>query len=333
MNYRRFGRTGLQVSEIAFGCGRTGGILIDADDDTRRKAVRRALDLGVNWFDTAAQYGQGKSEQALGWLLAEIPDRPFVSTKVMVDGNDRRDIAGQVQRSIEASLKRLRRDSVDLLQLHNHIEVEIGPEARGRAITVDDVLGPGGAAEGLERARARGLTRFIGLSALGDAASTIRVIDSGRFDAAQVYYNLINPSAARAPGAMPPAWRGYRSGGVLDACRRHDMAVLAIRIFAARYLATATPTGREGVLTADTDPASEARMAAAVAAALGSDCGSPAQAAVRFVLSCRDVSTAVVGLSEIGHIEQACAAAAMGPLPPAAMATLERLYASGFASA
>ena len=72
MKYRRFGRTGLEVSEIAFGCGRTGGILIDADDATRRKAVRRALDLGVNWFDTAPQYGNGKSEEALGWLLGEV---------------------------------------------------------------------------------------------------------------------------------------------------------------------------------------------------------------------------------------------------------------------
>ena len=329
MRYRRFGRTGLQVSEIAFGGGRTGGILIDADDDTRRKAVRRALDLGVNWFDTAAQYGQGKSEEALGWLLAEIDDKPYVSTKVMIDGNNRRDIAGQVARSLEASLKRLKRGSVDLLQLHNHIESEIGPDARGRAVTVEDVLGPGGAAEGMERARDQGLVRFIGLSALGDAAATVTAIDSGRFDSAQVYYNLINPSAARA---MPPAWHGFQSGGVVAACRRHDMAVLAIRIFAARYLATTVPTGREGVLTADTDPASEARMAAAVAAALGTAYGSLAQTAVRFALSNQDVSTAVVGLARVDHIEEACAAAAMGPLPPTAFATLERLYRTGFAA-
>ena len=329
MKYRRFGRTGLQVSEIAFGGGRTGGILIDADNDTRRRAVRRALDLGVNWFDTAPQYGQGKSEEALGWLLAEIDDKPFVSTKVMIDGNNRRDIAGQVARSLDASLERLKRESVDLLQLHNHIESEIGPDARGRAITVEDVLGPGGAAEGMERARDQGLIRFTGLSALGDATATVKAIDSGRFDSAQVYYNLINPSAARA---MPPAWRGFQSGGVIAACRRHDMAVLAIRIFAARYLATAVPTGREGVLTADTDPASEARMAAVVAAALGTAHGSLAQTAVRFALSNQDVSTAVVGLARIEHIEEACVAAAMGPLPPAAFATLERLYRTGFAA-
>jgi L-galactose dehydrogenase/L-glyceraldehyde 3-phosphate reductase len=179
----------------------------------------------------------------------------------------------------------------------------------------------------MERARDQGLVRFIGLCALGDATATIEAIDSGRFDSALVYYNMINPSAARD---MPPAWRGFRSGGVIAACRRHDMAVLAIRIFAARYLATTVATRRESILTADTDAASEARMAAAVAAALGTAYGTPAQAAARFVLSNQDVSTAVVGLSQVDHIEQACAAAAMGPLPPAAFETLERLYQTGF---
>jgi hypothetical protein len=53
MKYRRFGRTEIQISEIAFGGGRSGGILIDADDETRRRAVRAALDHGINWFDTA----------------------------------------------------------------------------------------------------------------------------------------------------------------------------------------------------------------------------------------------------------------------------------------
>lgn len=327
MRYRRFGRTGLEVSEIAFGCGRTGGILIDADDATRRRAVRRALDLGVNWFDTAPQYGNGKSEKALGWLLSEVDDRPYVSTKVKIDG--RRDMAGQVIRSLEASLTRLKRDTVDLLQLHNQIEPAGGTGRRLGAVTVEDVLGRGGVADGMERARDQGLVRFIGICALGSAAPTIKVIDSSRFDSALVYYNMINPSAARE---MPPAWRGFRSSGVIAACRRHDMAVLAIRILAARYLATSVPTGRESVLTADTDPASEARMAAAINAAFGTTYGSPAQAAVRFVLSNQNVSTAVVGLSEVDHIEQACAAAAMGPLPPAAFETLERLYRTGFES-
>ena len=76
MKYRKFGRTGLEVSEVVFGGGKVGGILIDADDGTRRKAIRRALDAGINWIDTAALYGEGRSERALGWLLGEIDDEP-----------------------------------------------------------------------------------------------------------------------------------------------------------------------------------------------------------------------------------------------------------------
>ena len=74
MKYRRFGRTGLQVSELVFGGGFVGGILLHQDDETKRTAIRRALDGGINWIDTAASYGNGKSEEALGWLLREIDE-------------------------------------------------------------------------------------------------------------------------------------------------------------------------------------------------------------------------------------------------------------------
>ena len=106
MKLRRFGRSELQVSELAFGGGRSGGILINADDDTRRAAVRRALDIGINWFDTAPQYGDGKSEEALGWLLAEVPETPFVSTKVRIDITSSESLVSQVERSVTESLGR-----------------------------------------------------------------------------------------------------------------------------------------------------------------------------------------------------------------------------------
>jgi len=324
MNYRRLGRTGLQISELAFGGGRSGGILIDADDDTRRRAVRLALDHGINWFDTAPQYGQGRSEEALGWLLAETGERPRVSTKVMIGDDDLGDIAGRVERSLHESLRRLRRDSVDLLQLHNRIDAQPG----NRAITAAHVLGPGGVAEGMERLRDQGLIRFMGLTALGDRHETRKVIDSGRFDTAQVYYNMINPSAAR--DTMPARWSGFDSTGIMAACRAQDMGILAIRIFAAGYLASPVRTGRESILTADTDADSEARMADAVFTALAEAHGSRAQTAVRFALSSRDVATAIVGLAEPSHLDEAVAAAKMGPLPAAALQRLEAFYKSGF---
>ena len=326
MNYRRLGRTDLRISELAFGCGRSGGILIDADDRTKLGAVRLALDCGINWFDTAPQYGQGKSEEALGWLLREVKATPCVSTKVMIGPDDLGDIAGSVERSLHESLRRLRRESVDLLQLHNRI----APHAGSRAVTADHVLGRGGVADGMERLRDQGLIAFMGLTALGDRRETARVIDSGRFDSAQVYYNMINPSAAR--DAMPPRWSGFDSTGIVAACRAQDMGVMAIRVFAAGYLAAPERTGRESILTADTDPESEARMAEAAFTDLGDAYGGRAQTAVRFALSNAEVSTAIIGLAAPSHLSDASAAADRGPLPEDAMQRLERLYERGFAA-
>ena len=326
MKTRRFGRSGIAVSEIAFGGGRSGGILIDADDDTRRLAVRKALDHGINWFDTAPQYGRFKSEQALGWLLEEIDEAPYVSTKFNIDTEHLDDIAGQVERSLHDSLTRLRRDSVDLLQLHNLIDTQ----ATSRAITADHVLGPNGVAEGMERLRDQGLIRYMGLSALGDHEETARVMESGRFDSAQVYYNMLNPSAAR--DAMPKKWTGFDATGIIAACKKHDVAVMAIRIFAASYLATPVRTGRESILTSDTDADAEARMSEVLFATLGDDYGTRAQIATRFALSNPDVSVAIIGLSDPAYIDEAVAAAEMGPLPEAALAKLEALYESGFSA-
>ena len=92
MRYRRLGRTGIEVSELVFGCGNVGGLLIRGAPDDMRAAVRRALDAGVNWFDTAAAYGNGVSEQSLGRMLNEIDDTPYVSTKLRLD-TDRLDDA------------------------------------------------------------------------------------------------------------------------------------------------------------------------------------------------------------------------------------------------
>ncbi len=323
MNYRTLGRTGIEISEIAFGGGRVGGILIFGDDDTRRAVVRRALDAGVDWFDTAMSYGDGKSEEALGWLLEEVPETPRVSTKVTIDPARLDDIPGQIEENVHNSLTRLRMDSVELLQLHGHIEAETG----GRAIGVDHIVSPGGVLDGLERLRDQGLARFIGLTALGDAAQICKVIDTGRLDSAQVYYNMINPSAAQP---MPAAWTGHDFGGVMDACRAHGMAVMAIRIFAAGYLATAGRKGRASMLTKNTVPAEEARKAEAAYEALGEEFGTRAQTATRFVLANPDVSCAVVGLAETADLDAAVAAVDMGPLPEDAMARINALYATDF---
>ena len=222
-----------------------------------------------------------------------------------------------------ASLTRLKRSSVDLLQLHNRI----GAKPGGRVMTVEQILGRSGVADGLERLRGKGLIRYMGITALGEAAPVCEVIRSKRFDSAQVYYNLLNPSAGRS---MPKAWTGQNLGGIIEACSANDVAVMAIRIFAAGVIATDERTGRESVLLKDTSVAEDERKAKAVFDAIGTGQGTRAQVALRFVLSNPHVSCAVIGSAELNHIDEALAAEKMGPLPPEVLARLDALYESDF---
>jgi len=319
MKYRRLGRTGVQVSEIVFGAGWVGGILIHGDDATKRAALRKAFDGGINWIDTAASYGQGKSEEALGWLLKEFTETPYLSTKFRLEGEV--DVAGQIRRSFDASLKRLQRDKVDLLQLHNPIAAQAGGTGpSGGAVTPRTALL---AAETMDRLRAEGLTRWIGFTALGEAPALRDAVASGRFDTAQVYYNLLNPSAGRR---VP----GGDFGNLLEACRRQDVGVLNIRVMAAGVIASDLRHGREAPITQNAEVAAEERRAKAVLDALGElDC-TRAQAAIRFCLGHPGVGAALLGAAELSHIDEALAAVEMGPLPAEKLAKLDRLYETDF---
>ncbi len=324
MKHRTFGRTGIKVSEVIFGAGSVGGIVINKDDATKREAIRRALAGGMNWVDTAAQYGNGKSEEALGWLLPECGSKPYLSTKVSLDVDNLENIPAQIEERFKTNLARLKRSSVDVLQLHNRIGSKVG----GRVITVEHVLGKNGVADAFERLRDKGLIRYMGITALGETPGVCEVIRSQRFDSAQVYYNLLNPSAARS--SMPAAWTGHNLCGIIDACRESGVAVMAIRIFAAGIIATDERTGRESVLTANTTLAEEERKAKEVFDAIGVDEGTRGQVALRFVLANPELSCAIIGSSELHHIDEALAAAARGPLPPQAMQRLDALYESDF---
>ena len=323
MRHRRFGRTGMQVSELVFGGGWVGGILIDADDDTKRSAVQRALDAGVNLIDTAPSYGDGQSEAALGWILKEVAPMPYVATKVRLDLARLDDIPGQIEASLEQSLRRLDLERVDLLQLHNPIGAATGDQMIG----IQEVLGNGGAADGLERMRAAGLTRFIGITAVGEAAACHAAVASGRFDSAQVYHNLLNPSAGQT---MPPRWQGHDYQGLIATCRQHGVAAMNIRVLAAGVIATDTRHGREVPVIGSADVPIDEAHARAVFARLGDRHGTRAQTAVRFALANPDLACVVVGLATRDHLEEALAAAELGPLPEAALAELEALYASNF---
>lgn len=321
MKTRRLGRTGLDVSELAFGGGWVGGILIHQNEEIRRAALARAVAAGINLIDTAPSYGEGRSESALGRLLPEIDGEPWLATKVRIEAGTPDDAAGQVERSITASLERLQRTSVDILQLHNPIAA-VGD---ARHLSADRVMGE--VADALDAIREQGLTRFIGITGLGEAAAVRRVVGSGRFDTAQVYYNLLNPSAGQT---MPDAWDGHDFAGVLAACRAADVGVLNIRPFAGGVIASDRRHGREIPVTDDADLDREARRATAAFDVLGREHGTRAHVAVRFSLANQDIGTVVVGMAEPAHLEEAVAAAARGPLPASALAELRALYAENF---
>jgi L-galactose dehydrogenase/L-glyceraldehyde 3-phosphate reductase len=321
MRYRAFGRSGLQVSELVFGGGFVGGILIHADDDTKLEALRRGLDGGMNWIDTAPSYGDGQSEEALGWLLKEVDARPYLSTKVRLDLDRLDDLPGQIEASLEQSLRRLDRDEIDLFQLHN----PIGPETIGATIGVRQVLGAYGVAATFERLREQGLFNLIGITALGVPGSLCEVIASGRFDSAQVYYNLLDPSAGQN---VPAAWSEPDFAGVLAACRDHRVAAMNIRVLAAGVIATDLRHGREMPIVQGFDMTAEEARVRAVFARLGERYGTRAQTAIRFALANPDLSCVIVGFAEVGHIEEALAGAELGPLPKEALAALREVYAT-----
>jgi len=229
MNYRPFGATGIEVSELVFGGGAVGGLLIDADEETKLEAFDRALETG-------------------------------------------------------------------------------------------------GVLDVLEGFRRQGLIEHFGVTALGQTDSIIRVIGSGRIASAQVYFNLLNPSAG---WRMPPSWPVYDFHGVLDACATNGVAAMNIRVFSAGVIATDERTGREQPLTPGDTVASETAKARVLFAELGERHGSRAETAIRFALAERRLSCLVFGLAELTHLDQALAAQALGPLPADGLSALRDVYAAG----
>jgi L-galactose dehydrogenase/L-glyceraldehyde 3-phosphate reductase len=319
MKYRSFGQTGLKVSELVFGGGAVGGLLINQDEATKRVAVRRAIEAGINWIDTAPSYGMGKSEEALGWLLKEIENNPYISTKVTIDTRDLSDIPGQTEKSLAASLDRLKRPSVTLLQLHNRI----GPETKGYTIAASEVLRKGGVLDGLERMKEQGLTQYFGITALGETPSILQVIESGRIASAQVYYNILNPSAGFR---LPPAWNAFDFSSILDSCEKFGVAAMGIRVFSAGVIATDARTGRERPLTQGDTVESETMKARAVFEEIGTDYGTRAQTAIPLALAQNHLSCVIFGLAELDHLEEAIAAQLKGPIPPEGIDRLRSVY-------
>jgi len=335
MEYRTLGPTGLRISEIGFGCGNTAGLMVTGSAQERLEAVSRALELGINYFDTASSYGDGLSETHLGQTLRELGAHPVVATKVRLLAEDLDDIAGAVVRSVEASLSRLRMESVDLIQLHNRVNVRRVPGTKvaiGPLLDVEDFLGPGGLVEGFERLRQQGKVRCFGFCGFGGEVPAMRqVIDSGRVDAVLVYYNILNATAGMP---TPPGFQGPDYEQIIDYADARGVGAIVLRVLAAGALAGVVERhSLAGSGSSSTAREYEADLERARALAFLEQKGrhSMAKAAIRFALMKEEVSTVLVGFSSLAHVEEAAACSGIGGLSAADMARLEELWRTGYA--
>jgi aryl-alcohol dehydrogenase-like predicted oxidoreductase len=329
MQYRTVGKTGIKVSEIGFGCGNNAVLMVKAPYEDQRKAVRHALDLGINFFDTAFAYGLGKSEENLGRILNELGANPVVSTKIRLDSDAVGDVGAATIRAVEAGLKRLNRDRVDFIQLHTRVTLERGAGKRF-SLTPQDVLGTKGVVQGFKTMRDRGKVGYFGFSGLGEVTALHQLIDSGEFHGFQAYYNLLNPSAGQP---VPQGFSALDYRRIIDRAAANGMGAFVIRVLAAGAL-TSDPSPGGGSSPEPLSPGSDypldVQRAEKVKAALGLDGKSLAQAAIRFGLMKSEVSTVLVGFSNTAHIDEAVACSGAAALSDNEVARVRKLWETDF---
>ncbi len=329
MEYRTLGRTGLRISEIGFGCGNNAVLMVKASYAEQLQAIRHALDLGINYFDTAFAYGLGKSEENLGKILNELGASPVVATKIRLEPAAATDLKSATICAVEEGLERLKRKSVDLIQLHNRVTMERNLGKRF-SLAPRDVLDSRGVLEGFKEMRGRGKVSYFGFSGLGDPRALHELIESGEFHSVQAYYNLLNPSAGET---VPQHFSALDYRLLINRAAAKGMGVVVIRVLAAGAL-TANPDAGGGSssepLSPGSDYALDLQRAEKVKSALGREFQSLAQVAIRFALMKAEVSTVLVGFSNNAHIDEAIACSGAGGLSQETVARLRRLWQTDF---
>lgn len=339
MRVRNVQGTVLALSEIGFGCGGNAGLMVRGTAAEQERAVGRALDLGINYFDNSPDYGDGRAEEALGRALKSLKALPLVNSKVEIRAENLGDIAGQVVASTEASLRRLGLDRIDVLQIHN------GPSARpveleGRAyarLGIEDYFRPGGAIEGIERLLRTGKVRHAGFICRGnDGPEVTRVLATGMFRLINVPYTLLNPTAGQSSPSGLVVDRDF--GRVIDTAQAAGAGSAIYSPLDGGTLTDAFADGISGHPLARPARGSHDAIARqrAKARALRFLCEATgltlAQVAIRFCLLHAGVTTVLGGFSSIEQMEAAVAAAAAPPFGADLMASLHLLWQRDFSA-
>ena len=314
MKYRLLGRTRLSVSEVGVGGAGIGQVWGATTDAECIRLVRRAVELGINFFDTSPMYGRGKSEEILGHGLDGLRNRVYVATKVRLQtAEDLADMAGAVRRSVEQSLRRLRTDHVDVLQIHHQLGPEggqylaaVGPPPRyAYRLTVERGLELGHA---MQRVVEEGKARFLGITAWDGYPEVIEaLLASGVFHTAQILYNLLNRTAASAP---PSGFDDVDQGRAIEVARRNDIGIICIRAHAAGALTDKLDrkVAPESEVARDFARSRELRHSKKEA------CATLSQAALRFCLDNPHIATVVPGIKNVAELEESAACSGLPPL-------------------
>jgi aryl-alcohol dehydrogenase-like predicted oxidoreductase len=302
MRHRVLGKTGLEVSELGF-----GGLFTSAlgpGFEASRRAVFRAVDLGIDYFDTAPAYAD--SEEVLGRILREVRVPLVLSTKLggRPQPFDPRD-PGQLTGSVEESLRLLGREVIDVLFVHEpdrplQYDWWTDPEAvQGPVVEVMDTL------------KKRGLVRFTGLAGT-TTTEMAHCIRSGRFDVVLTAFNW-SALFREAEHEVLPAAREQGRGVVLG-------SVLQQGALGRRY---------DDVVRRKPSWLSKARRDQLLAFyAFLDELGMPiVELALRFALSCTGLGSILIGPKTAEQVEEAVAAVARGPLPADVLARLDVLAA------
>jgi len=323
MEYRTLGRTGLKVSTLGFGCGDVGGLMVRGTPAERERGVARAMELGINYLDTAPAYGSGESEKNLGQVLRALKPAAIVGTKWRLVAADLADVAGAVARSVETSLGRLGLERVDLLHLHNLIG-RVGEERPLGVARVLEAVVPA-----VRRLQEQGKVRFFGVTASGETGALHRALSSGAIDTAQVVFNLLNPTGAYA---LPVGYPAQDYDRLLVLAREQGVGTIGIRAVAGGALSGQVerhPTAIPSVspIASGPDYATDAARARALQPLVAQGhAGSLIEAALRFAITGDAMSTVLIGCSDLAQLEYAAAAVNKGPLSPAALTTLNTIW-------
>lgn len=312
MRTRTFGRTGVGVSEIGFGAWAIGGSWGEQKEEDSTAALHRALELGCSFIDTAAGYGNGRSERIIGKVLKERKERVFVATKTPPSPGpwpptpycrvEERYSESYLRANVEERLRELGTERIDLLQLHTWT----------RAWNRDPRP-----FETLRKLQAEGKIRFIGLSTPEhDQNSVIDLMRAGWLDAVQVIYNVFEQEPA---AELLPVAKETNVGVIVR-------VVLDEGVLAGRYTKdTRFGEGdfRRSYFAGDRLERAVARVERVRGEIEGSGLTLP-QAAIQFALAHPAVSTVIPGIRSVAQAEANCAVSDLPPIPEELVRRLRR---------